>query len=52
MTNGQLFLSLFHITDWFSTLLNLAGSNDILDVDGIDQWTSITSKGETCQREL
>merc|ERR1719510_847500 len=38
------FYSMFHITDWFSTILRFAGSNlDNLDVDGLDQWDTLMS---------
>ena len=36
-------LGLFHISDWFSTILGLAGvSTEGLNLDGYDQWSSIS----------
>ena len=32
-----------HVTDWFPTLLNLAGGNvaELEGIDGVDQWATI-----------
>ena len=48
---GQSNDCLFHITDWFSTILGFAGNTEDLGVDGIDQWASISSMGSSCPRK-
>ena len=48
---GQSNECLFHITDWFSTILGFAGNTDDLGVDGVDQWQAISSVGASCPRE-
>ena len=43
---------LVHITDWMPTLLYLAGGNSSeLDIDGVNQWESI-SIGSSSPREV
>ena len=40
---------MFHVTDWFTTMLGFAGGNiDALDVDGVDQWDTLVNGGSTC----
>lgn len=41
-----------HVTDWLPTIYKLAGGNisEIADIDGIDQWSTI-SKAEKTKRE-
>lgn len=31
-----------HVTDWFKTLVGLAGATAPPDTDGVDQWAAIT----------
>ena len=37
---------MIHVTDWMSTILNLAGGVPPNDTDSIDQWSLISSKDE------
>ncbi len=41
------------MSDWYTTLLGFAGA-DVggLDVDGVDQWEAITSRGTSCPSEI
>ena len=40
--SGTVNNGLFHVTDWFPTLVNLAGGNTTgMELDGYDQWSSI-----------
>ena len=40
---------MFHVTDWFTTMLGFAGGNiDELDVDGVDQWDTLVNGGSSC----
>ena len=48
---GQSNDCLFHITDWFSTILGFAGNTEDLGVDGVDQWAAISSMGASCPRK-
>lgn len=49
---GAVNKELMHMTDWMPTLLHLAGGNaSHLDVDGIDQWNSL-STGAPSLREV
>lgn len=43
-----------HITDWFPTLLKLAGGDPstINDLDGIDQWTTITGEQKSQRNSM
>ncbi len=51
--SGQNWLSsMFHVTDWYPTLLTLAGA-DLEElrgrgVDGVNQWEAVGSRGRTC----
>ncbi len=43
---------MFHVTDWYPTLLTLAGA-DLEElrgrgVDGVNQWEAVGSRGRTC----
>ncbi len=44
--------SMFHVTDWYPTLLSLAGADQEkrrrLGIDGVDQWAAVRSRGRTC----
>ncbi len=46
---------MFHVTDWYATLLTLAGSDPTelkaVGIDGMDQMKAITSKGANCPSE-
>merc|ERR1739838_511835 len=43
---------MFHVTDWFTTMLGFAGGNiDELDVDGVDQWDTLVNGGSSCARD-
>ena len=44
MTITFYFYSLIHATDWLTTIVNLAGGITPSNTDGIDQWSTITSK--------
>ena len=48
---GGHFTGLFHITDWFSTLLNLASINRTTD-DSFDQFDSLKFGGQGIRREV
>ena len=48
---GQSNDCLFHISDWFSTILGFAGNTADLGVDGVDQWEAISSMGASCPRK-
>ena len=48
---GQSNDCLFHITDWFNTILGFAGNTEDLGVDGVDQWEAISSMGASCPRK-
>ncbi|XP_008216017.2 arylsulfatase B [Nasonia vitripennis] len=45
---------LFHITDWFPTLYKLAGGDlsKIQDLDGVDQWSSISGSQKSNRESL
>lgn len=34
---------MIHVTDWYQTLVGLAGGVAPADTDGFDQWASLTS---------
>ena len=44
---------MFHITDWFTTMLRL-GNADLsgLDVDGLDQWDTLQDPSTCASKEL
>ena len=44
------FFSLFHITDWFTTILGFADASPTNSVDGLDQWDAIN--GNSCPSKL
>ncbi|XP_048582679.1 arylsulfatase B [Nematostella vectensis] len=41
---------LFHVTDWYPTLVKLAGGEVEPDIDGVDQWPTL-SEGKPSKRE-
>lgn len=45
---------LFHITDWFPTLYKLAGGDlsKIRDLDGVDQWSTISDSQKSNRESL
>ena len=43
----EVLYSLFDMTDWYATLLAMAGGS-VSGIDGVDQWNSINTKGATC----
>jgi len=50
---GSMSTELIHITDWYPTLLHLAGSNVTKDgLDGYDQWNTINNGGLSERKEL
>ena len=39
---------MFHVTDWFPTILSMAGlSPSLTDLDGVDQWEAVSSLGHS-----
>ncbi|KAF6030381.1 ARSJ [Bugula neritina] len=42
--------SLMHITDWLPTLVNIAGDNTSIEVDGFNQW-DVIKEGTDSQRQ-
>jgi len=43
--------SLMHITDWLPTLVNIAGDNTSIEVDGFNQW-DVIKEGTDSQRQV
>ena len=44
---------MFHITDWFTTMLRLADADlSGLDVDGLDQWDTLQDPSTCASKEL
>ena len=51
--SGTVNNDLMHVTDWFPTLLGLAGANTSgLDVDGFDVWSSISNGDPSPRTEI
>jgi len=44
--------ALIHITDWFPTLLRLAGHNLTTKTDGVDLWAAVTSGGKSARTSM
>ena len=49
---GVIHNELFHITDWYPTLLSASGSSKNLDVDGVDQWSSLNHGVESNRKTM
>ena len=44
---------MFHITDWFTTMLRLANVDSSgLNVDGLDQWDTLQDPSTCASKEL
>ncbi len=47
------FSSMFHITDWFTTMLRLANVDvSGLDVDGLDQWDTLQDPSNCASKSI
>eukprot|EP00090_Calanus_glacialis_P012886 TRINITY_DN21515_c0_g1_i1.p1 TRINITY_DN21515_c0_g1~~TRINITY_DN21515_c0_g1_i1.p1 ORF type:complete len:501 (-),score=111.45 TRINITY_DN21515_c0_g1_i1:46-1548(-) len=49
---GYTSTALTHITDWFPTLLKLAGHNLTTKTDGVDLWPAISSGGKSARTSM
>jgi len=49
---GYINTQLIHVTDWFPTIVNLAGGTTGLNLDGFDQWSTISQNTSSSRTEL